>query len=315
LDDWARVFVDAEALGTEYLDISGGEPTLYRALPGLVWEGKRHGWYVSINSTGFHLPEMIDRLLEVCLDQVIVSLVSIDPDKHDAIRRTAGSWQAAKRAIDLIRGTPLRLILHFIVGRENFRELPDLVDFAFDCEANGISLVYPENDHARRFLLMSSDDIVEFRRSVLPECLLRYRKYHPTPHESHQNLAGFLGAHGVEGDFSQGLYWRDFDRIFRKCDKPETFALIYANGNVMPCNAMEYTHTPIVGNVLRQNLREIWAGEAYCHFRERRTPFCRQCPIQRHTGIAIRTRDNPPYAAPVIRSVPRTLPSTRPDIQ
>jgi len=139
--DWAAVFEDADGLGCEYLDISGGEPTLNRDLPDLVWEGKRRGWFVSLNSTGFGIPDALDALIRVCLDQVIVSLISLDPGRHDSLRQAPGSWQVAGRAIRLIAASPLRLIIHLIVNRHNYRELPDLIEFAFAHRASGVSLI------------------------------------------------------------------------------------------------------------------------------------------------------------------------------
>jgi radical SAM protein with 4Fe4S-binding SPASM domain len=310
--DWAAVFEDADGLGCEYLDISGGEPTLNRDLPVLIWEAKRRGWFVSLNSTGFGIPEALDLLIRVCLDQVIVSLISLEPGRHDSLRQAPGSWEVARRAIHLIAASPLRLIIHLIVNRHNYRELPDLIDFAFACQASGLSLIYPENDAQSRYLLMSGDDIERFRAEVMPECLRRYALHRPAADMSHENLSGLYGSHRTVGDFAAGIYWHDPEEARARCRKPQEFALIYANGDVLPCNSVEYTHSPIAGNVRHQSLKEIWSGEDYTLFRRDRMDFCRLCPTGHHTGIAICAADNPPYAAPVIRRVPDALPPQRP---
>ena len=39
-EQWLKVFDDADSLGTRRLDISGGEPTLYKRLPDLVKIGR-----------------------------------------------------------------------------------------------------------------------------------------------------------------------------------------------------------------------------------------------------------------------------------
>jgi len=310
--EWAAVLEDADGLGCEYLDISGGEPTLYRDLPSLIWEAKRRGWFVSLNSTGFGIPEAIDALIHVCLDQVMVSLISLDPARHDSLRQAPGSHDFAVRAIRLIAASPLRLILHFIVNRHNYRELPEVIDFAFAHRANGLSLIYPENDSGLRYLLMSGEDIVRFREQVIPESLRHYARYRLAPDASHENLKKLYAGHGTLSDFAAGIYWPDHEEAHARCRKPEEFALIYANGDVLPCNSVEYTHDPIVGNIRQQGLKEIWTGEGYTRFRRERMDFCRLCPTGRHTGIAICATDNPPYAAPVIRRVPDGLPPRRP---
>lgn len=314
LEDWAGVLRDANDLGVEYLDISGGEPTLYGALPALIWEAKRYGWYVSINSTGFRVPELLDRLLEVCLDQVIVSLVSLDEATHDAVRQTPGSWRDAVRAMRAIRETPLRLIVHYIVHRHNYAELPALFDFAHAEGAHGVALVYPENDAQDRHLLLSADDVEHFRSVVRPAAERQYRQRFPQALSSQRQLAGLYGADLSAADYAAGRYWPDLAEIHQRCDKPLMFALIYANGDVLPCNAVEYTHSPVVGNVLRDRLPAIWQGDAWNRFRQERMPFCGSCPIKRHTGVGIRSEANPPYTAPVIRQVPPGLPAERPAV-
>jgi len=315
LDDWAGVFADADRLGCQYLDISGGEPTLYRLLPGLVWEAKRRGWFVSLNSSGYGIPAALDALAAACLDQVIISLLSIDAARHDSARGAQGSWQTALRAMDRVASSGMRLIIHLIVNRHNYAELPLLIDFAFARGAAGLALVYPEDDGESRHLLMTAAEILRFRAEVLPECLRRYASHRPIPDASHANLAGLFAMHGVSGDFSAGRYWTDIEDAHRCCLKPESFALIYANGDVLPCNGVEYSHRPIAGNVLRQSLGEIWTGPEYAAFRESRMAFCRLCPSSHHTGIAVHRADNPPYAAPVVRRIPEALPVARPAAQ
>lgn len=169
VDDWRQVFAQADELGTEYLDISGGEPVLDAALPALVWEGKRRGWFVSLNSTGWGLPGTIDELVRVCLDQVVLSLMSLDPARHDAARGTPGSWTHFRRAVECLRGRPVRLVLHFILARQNHGELPELIDFAFANGASAVALAYPECDSANRRLLMSADDVAVFAGKFSPK--------------------------------------------------------------------------------------------------------------------------------------------------
>ena len=66
IEDWKRVFDEADDLGTEYLDISGGEPSLYTGLDALVWMAKAKGWFVSINSTGVGITNrVVDKLQNV----------------------------------------------------------------------------------------------------------------------------------------------------------------------------------------------------------------------------------------------------------
>lgn len=312
VEDWARVFSEADRLGVEYLDISGGEPILYKGLIAIIWEAKRHGWFVSLNSSGWNLANIQEELINVSLDQVVISIVSLKPKLQDKLRCRNGSSKKLIESLKLLKTKSIRLILHFLINKYNYTELPDLIDFSFSNKANGLSLIYPEDDHVSKNLLMNDSEISHFKSEILPESLKRYQSYRPKLDISHQNLSSLFENNENNKIYSQGKYWKNMSQVLSNCTRPNMFMLIYPNGNVLPCNGVEYSHVPIVGNVLRQNLQDIFYGNGYNDFRNKRVEYCINCPVKCHTGIAIKTADNPPYAAPVIRKVPENLPQERP---
>lgn len=316
LEDWARVFEEANNLGTEYVDISGGEPSLYKALDALVWEAKRYGWFVSMNTNGQHIDESFtSKLSDVCLDQIIVSVVSLKPAVHDRIRGQEGCWLKMQKSINAIAQSGIRLVIHFLITRQSYRDLPELLDRCFDWGVNALALVYPENDHEERHILLDDKDILHFREIIQPDLINHYVQNAPDRQRDISTLHQLFKPHGLSGvDYAQGRYWGTKYDADGACCKPETFALIYPNGDVLPCNAIEYSHQPIVGNVLDHSLHEIWNGSEYEQFRRERTDFCLHCPVVRHTGVSISTTDNPPYAVPVVLNVPERLAPERPDV-
>ncbi len=54
----------------------------------------------------------------------------------------------------------------------------------------------------------------------------------------------------------------------RPCTVPRKQALVLANGDVHPCNMVEYVHEPIMGNLFEQSLTALWRGADWKHFRE-----------------------------------------------
>jgi radical SAM protein with 4Fe4S-binding SPASM domain len=315
IEQWAEVFTQASALGTVYLDISGGEPSLYPHLHALIWEAKSHGWFVSISSNGQRLNrDRLGQLAAVCLDQIILSLVSLNQRVHDELRGRPGSWQEAMAAITAVRGSPIRLVLHFILARQNYRELPALLDAAFGWGVSAVCLAYPENDHEHRRLLLDVDDIAELRQSVLPQAMERLAARGDAGRPAASTLASLFGAHSATGDFSQGRYFLSMDAARAACDKPDSFALIYPNGDVLPCNGLEYTAGPPVGNVTERTLSAIWDGIEYRRFRDARSAHCPHCPSRRHLGIPVSYTDTPPYASQAVLAIPDAFPVTRPDL-
>lgn len=304
VEDWARVFREANELGVSYLDVSGGEPTIYPELERLIWEAKKLGWYTSLNSTGFQMAKIIEAMERVGLDKVCVSLMSLDRSLNNEIRGGKDTYSETMDGIDALSKSKIDLALHFIVSRLNFREFPDVVDFAFDKRAASLACVYPENDHEERFLLMNNADIQEFLTNIVPSASERYRKRRA----HNEEFPALFDGHGSGADFSKGKYWKNHQQVTDACDKPLNFLLIYPNGDVLPCNGIEYTHQPIIGNVLEKSLSEIWFGDLMERFRDERISYCINCPIKKHSGVSISRATIPPYSEPAIKKIPNSMP-------
>ena len=280
IEDWQRVFAEAAALGTEYLDISGGEPSLYADLLALVWHARRHGWFVSLNSSGQGLsPDLIRELRRVCLNQIVVSLISLDHSTNDTLRGRDGALSDAMEVIRWSRAESIRVVIHFILGRPGIRSLPDLVDLAFDLDVNSLALIYPENDHEQRLLLLDESELEDVVQTVIPEAITRYYTRAPGRDTDAARIASLFDAQGQGCDFTTGQYWSGLEAGRVDCRKPYEFTLIYPNGDVLPCNGIEYAGEPIVGNVLQQPLKDIFHGPGYEAFRATRTPLLPHLPV------------------------------------
>jgi len=307
LSEWARVIGEANALGNLYLDISGGEPLLYPFVTHLVAEAKRYGWYVSLNTNGRAFDgDCCDRLLHAGLDRIIVSCISLDETINDRARRCKDSLAGVLRTIELLSNAPVACLMHLILSKHNYRELDSIIEFCFSKRVSALSLVYPENAFFDESLRMNADQVREFRAEILPRVIEEYSRAYRAVHkqeapaESLRNLSRLCSK--PPENLSRGIYSTDYppDNL---CQKPEQFALIYANGDVLPCNGIEYMGEPIVGNVKNEGLLEILSGPAFIEFKRSKCEFCRFCPIPDHTGIAIMSTDIPPYTRELSRSV------------
>lgn len=293
LDDWRQVLEDAVALGAMQLTISGGEPTLYGQLAGLVRAGKRLGLRVRVNSNGSLITEAYAlSLLDAGLDVMCISLYAASPERMAAMRGNPTLWKKATDAIRILaaleRDYPaFEIRSQTILSRENVAEFPALLALHASLGSRHVTVSYLEGDFDRQHL-PRVEDVARFREEVLPEALRVCRAQGPLAGRLAARNAGrlFSPALLAADDWASGRYWSRE----RPCAVPSHQALILANGDVHPCNIVEYAHEPVVGNVLRQPLAEVWNGAAWRDFRAGRHERCSQCPINRHTGIALRPR-------------------------
>ena len=137
LPEYVEFFNEMKAYDIDSLHISGGEPTLYPDLPVLIREGKKHGWFVILNTNGSEISEnLAGKLIAARLDAVILSLQSVKPETNDFLRRRAGHWKRAVNGLAALMncrresGSRLLVTTQTILTKLNFRELPQILEYA-----------------------------------------------------------------------------------------------------------------------------------------------------------------------------------------
>jgi pyrroloquinoline quinone biosynthesis protein E len=293
LDEWKWIFEDAAQLGVQRLDISGGEPTLYRQLLDLVKFGRLFHWQVNVNTNGtFIKSDNAKLLVDAGLNSVYVSLYGSTSQLHDAMRYQRGLWDKATNAIQLfslagVGHSDFSVKVQTLICKSNFREIPKLISLSHQLGAKEIAISYLEGDFFGK-LQLTPADIQSFRKEIIPDCLAAISDLPLGVQEKNKAMED------VRQLFSENLSIEQWaSSIYRpneeeKCDRPQWFSLILANGDVHPCNMVEYTHAPIMGNVRMSSLGGIWNNESFKIFREKLFDCCKMCPINLYTVIPLR---------------------------
>jgi radical SAM protein with 4Fe4S-binding SPASM domain len=289
LQQWKSVLRQAAELGLEDLHISGGEPTLFPELVELIEEGKRLGLRVRINTNGSLVTkELAERLVGAGLDEVCISIYSHEPQVHNSIRRSKNLWQKATRAVRLFAAVRQEHPGFFlgtmtIILKENYRSLDKLLELHHQLGSQQMGFSYLEGDFSANYL-MGEADIREFRSRVVPAMLRYCSTLEPGIRNRAANkISSLYGkAAGRDSDLAKGVFWRR-----HHCSVPRTAGLIMANGDVHPCNIVEYTHEPVMGNVREHGLSEIWRSGEWDAFRREGHERCVQCPVNRYTAVPL----------------------------
>lgn len=296
LDRWKEILKEAKQLGAVYFVISGGEPTLYRYLIELVKSGKQNGLIVTVNSNGSLLKEpLIKRLLDAGLDSVCISIHSHKAEVHDTMKCEKGVWEKASQAVKifsrLTQGNPrFSLQTQTVISRENFETFDELMAFHYGLGSSVLRLSYLEGDFHHQYLL-TPEQIKKFRQEIIPKALRVCEKIEPSLRPDVEKVIRRLYSDEIATpeEFAAGIY-QPSRRNLPKCRIPSYQALILANGDVHPCNVVEYSHEPVVGNVMRNSLTEIWTGDNWAQFRANPFEFCQYCPMNVHDDLLLRKK-------------------------
>jgi pyruvate-formate lyase-activating enzyme len=126
-DHFYETWLDELALtGVKSLSITGGEPTIHKALPELVLKAtQKHGMFVSIqtNAIRFAKPNYMKTMAEAGLKEVFVSLHAADAEISDRMTRAPRTHQMTVKGIEACLEAGLKVYLNCVVERENYTDL------------------------------------------------------------------------------------------------------------------------------------------------------------------------------------------------
>ena len=299
-DQHLELYRQAAALGVSELHLSGGEPTLYKRLPELVAAGKGHGWFVMLNSNGSQLggEDLVERLFAAGLDGVMLSLYSHRAQVHDTLRQQQGLWRRAVDGLGVLnryrreQNQNFLIITQSILSRDNLFDAAELIRLVGENGSDVHLFSYLEGDFGAR-LVPTVEMLQRFRTETIPgirRAVLSLPEVHPVLRGVAWWRAGRLFDNRRNADTNYaGCVYNETQADFARCNIPNEFMLVLPDGNVHPCNAVEYTHEPVVGNFLQSglSLKAIWEGDAWQRFRRERHHWCRRCPMTYHNWIPL----------------------------
>jgi len=280
LDAWSRVLArigDVSLL--RKISVTGGEPFMRADLLAFLELAKQQRLEIVLITNGWFLDgATLERLESVGVDRLMVSLNSLRESVHDETRGRPGShahvmaaiesWRARPRSMDLCLGTA--------VMEANCGELTALLRFVGEKGLTGII-----------FQVLAADEAhYPFARDTrMPELAADWYAHNPRWVRStavlRQQLDELLSMQEAGSPIlnppSQlrkfALYYEDPDAI-RKLPCLGTLSRMYIDpfGDMRVC----YGYPP-VGNVLRDDPREVWRSDAARKTRRDSTTCTRLC--------------------------------------
>jgi radical SAM protein with 4Fe4S-binding SPASM domain len=245
---------EMQALGTEMVILTGGEPLLRKDIYELASAASERGMWVVMGTNGVLLTDSVARkMIECGVKGVAVSIDSIDPERHDSFRGGPNAWKHSVRALEVAKANGLEVLVQTTVMDMNRHEIPQLIDFARSKGAWSFNLYFlvqtgrgqAMNDLGAEATEEMLGELVEAQESYKP--MLVRSKCAP----QFKRIAYHRGKAGLE---SGG------------CMAGTEYCRITPEGNVTPCPYM----TVSAGNVRQESFTEIWRNSPV--FRDLRDP-------------------------------------------
>ncbi len=112
------------------ISVTGGEPLLRKDCGEVISYIKKKGCIAALATNGWFLKERLRSGELNDLEYVMVSLDSVNPERHDEYRGAKGSWERAVEGIKEARSRHLTTIISSVITPENFHEMEGLAKLA-----------------------------------------------------------------------------------------------------------------------------------------------------------------------------------------
>lgn len=226
--------------GVLILALSGGEVLLRRDWPEIVGRGVARGMRVTLATNGLALtPKVARRLGELGIWNVTVSLDGARAETHDRVRGHVGTFDAACRAVRVLRDAGVRATVNFTPMAINWQEAPEVVALAARLGASKVNLTeYVYLSRGGRELMLPHDTL----RDVLTTWRGQAEAHRGSIEVDWHDCRVALLLDGEEA----GQY--------RGCGAGYTHCRITADRDVTPCVVLPIS----VGNLRERRFAEIW---------------------------------------------------------
>ena len=267
----------------------GGEPFVRKDLVlQMMRDIKKNDIFGNINTNGALLGEEdISGIIDIGWDLIMFSLDAPRAETHDYIRNKEGTFN--KAAKNILRFKELKekegtdkpeVVLNTVLTERNYRQMPELVEFAKEAECNDLTLIP----------LIDSDKYPELKIKDNKKVSKHLKKAQEIANERnlHTNIEDVLSKYEKEKEENKGQENRDnkhesnFSEI--PCFEPFLNMVVRMDGTTNPCCMIESGGE----NLKEKNLKEIWNSEYFKHLREKfrqegYPEVCSECILSKET--------------------------------
>jgi radical SAM protein with 4Fe4S-binding SPASM domain len=221
IEQWRRIIDDLAASGVIWLYIEGGEPFLKPGFVDLLAENTAR-MYTMVRTHG----TLIDAALAARLKAIDVATVLVDlwgatEATHDALTRTAGSFERSVQGIRRLVAARVDTQMLFILNRLNVGELQNYCELAAELGASavGILRLYPLGSVREQWpeLALSLEEMTAALETLRPLAGLRImQSWHPR----NANCCWQMSGINAFGDSIGCAYLREYVNFGNVLEQP-----------------------------------------------------------------------------------------------
>ena len=268
-----RLLDQASEMGVLGVTFSGGELLLRKDLIELLEYARQKDFIINLFSNVVLLTDRLaSKLKELNVNQVQVSLYSMDKEIHEAITKIKGSYERTKRGIDLLLKYGIKVVISCPIMKINQSSFKDVQAFADSkgINAGGDYMLIGQGDLDSSNL--SQRISIEEAEKFLSDMILNNEGYRRSFKSKVENYD--FREREVNGKLSCGV---GIDTLN-----------VTSNGDIIPCPGW---YGYVLGNIRKDSLSHVWShSEKLNHLRDIRLsmfPKCVDCEARPYCNMCI----------------------------
>lgn len=169
-------------IGGKYICFSGGEPTMVSNIEAYMKIAHSYGLKTRINTNGWDITaEKLDLWLSLGLEQIVLSVYSLDAENIDNVRGSSVLLERLLKSAKVIKEFKEKrdfiFIVQTVVMKDNYTELPQILEFAINNNANLMWPSYMEDAINLPGVRMEKEDINILKSNIIPKMKDIVNKY------------------------------------------------------------------------------------------------------------------------------------------
>jgi len=236
--------------------LSGGEPLVRPDVFDIAEYGTSKGLRMLLATNGTLVtPEIAQRIVDVGIKRVSVSIDGAYPETHDSFRRIAGAFESAWRGIENLKRVGMPFQINTTVAKHNIDQIPDILNLAIErgAVAVHIFLLVPTGCGKE----IADDEMID------PE---QYESVLNWFYEQSKNVPIALKAtcaphyfrivlqRSKEDGIKSPLTGHGHEAMTKGCLAGSAVCFVSHKGDVYPCGYLQVS----AGNIRQEHFKSVW---------------------------------------------------------
>lgn len=283
-EEWKSISDKLIGQGLQSVVISGGEPLLRPDVTlKLIKYLKANNVYVVLNTSAVLFRKgnyvLLEEVIKAAPNLIVFSVDSSEAEKHDENRNRHGLYEQVIESIKYLKSnSDVSVGIRTVITRNNYKELPEIIEIFGNLNVDCIKLTHIENDVEDEYVLHEKD-LVYFNECTKKDMIQKIRYLNTSQQlqlENEKSINSILADMNLFASISKGMFSPTYIGNTQCCLQGRFFS-IQSNGDVLPCCEAEHHYYPVLGNLLRDSVNDIIDSDDFNRFLNHRLDYCSRC--------------------------------------